>query len=189
MSLLAYPHPSRSAMLTNFSCPSGILQDIVSSENVTKRLNSSKVVCLWRPPYTTTIGRPSLSFPCINILFWARSFGISDGDMEPFGTNSFLQLKYLRNIAEAFSTSRSLARKNLRIIKSSTSCTSSTHKADQAFKFFNPFHQKKTSRMFNTSMHLITVNQLKQLKRLSPLSTNLNQLPSNSKSSSDQEKL
>lgn len=85
------------------------------------RLNSSRLLGLWRPPKTTTMGRPNLSCPCINNLLWSSSFGISDGDMQPFGTNSFLQLKYLRNKAEAFSMSRSRALRNLRIIKSSTS--------------------------------------------------------------------
>jgi hypothetical protein len=34
MSLLAYPHPSRSAMDKNFSCPAGILKDKYSIVNV-----------------------------------------------------------------------------------------------------------------------------------------------------------
>ncbi|KAK6922478.1 hypothetical protein RJ641_012985 [Dillenia turbinata] len=51
-----------------------------------------------------------------------RLTGTSDGDMEPLGTKSRLQLRYWSNNSEALSTSRSRARKNLLIMKSSTSC-------------------------------------------------------------------
>ena len=70
----------------------------------------------------TTIGRPFLSSPSENTLPCASSSGISEGDT-PFGTNERFHFKYLRNIAEPFSTSKSRARENLLLsVKSSTSC-------------------------------------------------------------------
>ena len=88
------------------------------------RLKSSRLVLegLCLPPKPTTMGRPILSTPCINNLSWVRSLEISDADMEPFGTNSRLQFRYFKSRVEPFSISRSRARRNLRIIKSSTSC-------------------------------------------------------------------
>lgn len=85
------------------------------------RLSSSMLFCLCLLPKITTMGRPFLSRPCINNLLWASSFGISDAPMEPLGTNVCLQLRYFRNRLEAFSMSRSRARRNLLIMKLSTS--------------------------------------------------------------------
>lgn len=88
------------------------------------RLNSSRPPCLFcicLPPKTTAMGRPNLSTPCKNILLCDISFEISVGEMYPFGTKLFLHFRYFNNIVEALSTSRSLARRNLLIAKSSTS--------------------------------------------------------------------
>lgn len=88
------------------------------------RLNSSTPPFLLQkclPPNTTVIGRPILSKPCMNILFCAISFGTSDGEIDPFGVNVFLHFRYLRNMAQALSTSRSRARRNLLSVWSSYS--------------------------------------------------------------------
>lgn len=87
-------------------------------------LNSSRPPCLFGiclPPKTTAMGRPNLSSPCKNILLCAISFGISVGEMYPLGKKLFLHFRYFNNIVEALSTSRSLARRNLLIAKSSSS--------------------------------------------------------------------
>ena len=96
----------------------------LEGENI--RLNSSRPPLMGKclPANKTVIGRPCLSNPCINILFCSISFWISDADMKPFGTDVLLHFRYLRNIAQALPMSRSRARRNLLIIKSSTSCRS-----------------------------------------------------------------
>lgn len=87
------------------------------------RLNSSRPPFLQKclEPKTTEMGCPFLSVPCRNILLCAISFGTSDSETEPFGTKLLLQLKHFTNIADAFSTSRSRARRNLLSVGSSTS--------------------------------------------------------------------
>lgn len=68
------------------------------------------------------MGRPNLSNPCVNTSLWESSFLISVSEMKPFGTAVHLHSRYFRNRAEAFSTSRLRARRNLLSIRSSTSC-------------------------------------------------------------------
>ena len=93
------------------------------------RLNSSIPPLVWKclAPRTTAMGLPVLSNPWINILFCAISCGSSDAEIEPFGTKVCLHFKYLRNKAEAFSTFKSRARRNLLIIRSSTTCLLKHH--------------------------------------------------------------
>lgn len=100
------------------------------------RLNSSRPPFLQKclEPKTTEIGFPFLSVPCRNILFCAISFDTSDSKIEPFGTKLLLQLKHFTNIADAFSTSESRARRNLLSVESSTSSS--------CFKNIQRFHDE-----------------------------------------------
>lgn len=97
---------------------------IINISVINIRLNSSRPPFLLQkclPPNTTVIGRPFLSDPCMNILFCAISFWTSDTQIEPSGANVFLHFTYFRNMAHALSMSRSRARRNLLIVRSSYS--------------------------------------------------------------------
>lgn len=90
----------------------------VKTIDTRKRLNSSRPPLLWKclAPRITVIGRPFLSDPCRNILFCATSFGVSNREIEPCGTNSLLHFRYLRSMEEPFHISKPRARRNRQVI-------------------------------------------------------------------------